>query len=491
MAPISDAQIADLRSILPHLYIVIPDSPEYDEATSRWNAMAESKAGAVVFPTAAEETSQLLAFSHANSLDIAVKAGGHGNRGSSPTNGGLCIDLSRIALVSVDPVSKRITAGGGALWSHVYAEAEKYDLAAVGGISPGVGVGGLALHGGYGWLTSAHGLAVDNIVEIQIALADGSLVRASDTINEDLFWAMRGAGSAFGAVTEFVLQGHEQKDWVWSGNLVFGKQNLGTVLRVCKEVLARENHGEAALCWGWNVLPRGTEPVIFAVPWYNGSEQEAKEFFAPLLDLKSMVNTTKMVPFSASGAASSSAPGRNLRKCGHGSSVMVPLDPVYFESMFNDFVDFLKMVPDAGKSIVVFEVYNPYPTMQVGQTTTAFSDRGRQINVQVVPTWTKKENDDVCRGWCRNLSRKMADEFERRKGDKDVDEVTKKSVGIYPNYDGKLSNVCSMNVNSQLKGFGLSPKQLYGVNYERLVELKEKYDPDNLFRKFVNFDAVK
>ncbi|KAL1985690.1 hypothetical protein VTN96DRAFT_7438 [Rasamsonia emersonii] len=475
MAPISPSQIAELRSLLPNLHIVTPDSPEYESAITRWNSLGERNAGAVAFPTAAQEVSTLLGFASTHALDIAVKAGGHGRRGCSSTTGGLCVDLSRMNAVSVDTASRRIIVGGGALWSDVYVEAEKYGLAAVGGISPSVGVGGLALHGGYGWLTGAHGLALDNILEMQIALANGSLVRASATENEDLFWAMKGAGSLFGAVTEFVLQGYEQKDPVWSGILLFGRESLATIVQVCNKVLARESQGEAALCVGWGILPgRGKEPEIWVAPWYNGPEDKAKEFFAPLLDLQPALNTTKMVPFSASGLAGASAQGKEWRKHENGSSAMAPLDPVFLDRMFDDFAQFLKTVPDAQRSTVAFEVHNPYPTMRVGQTGTAFPDRGNQVNVLIIPTWTKEENDEACRNWCREFSAKVGEEFERRKREEGVDEVTKTSVGVYSNYDG----------------LGLSPKEIFGVNYERLVELKKKYDPDNLFRNFVDLQAT-
>ncbi len=393
--------------------------------------------------------------------------------------------------VSVDPASGRITAAGGALWGHVYAEAAKFELAAVGGISPTVGVGGLAIHGGYGWLTGAHGLAADSILEIEVVLANGSIVCASDKVNEDLFWAMKGAGAAFGAVTKFVLQGYEQREWVWSGNLLFKKGNEKTVAQVCNKILSRESRGEAALGWGWSVLPSGAEPVIWAMPWYNGPEQKAREFFAPLLSLNPMVDTTKMVPFSASGTASASAPGRELRKCGQGSSIMAPLDADFFESLFSDFAAFLERVPDARKSMVAFEAYNPYPTIQVGQTATAYPNRGYQINVQVIPTWTKKQNDEICKGWCQEFITKMAEEFERRKNEDGVDEVTRTSVGIYSNYDGELLLLAVTLMKESLTrvftGFRLSPKQLFGVNYEKLLDLKRKYDSRNLFRSFVDF----
>jgi hypothetical protein len=439
MAPITHSHLAELSSLLPDLLIVTPDSPNYDKAIARWMAVDGRKAGAVAFPTASKEVSKLLGFSRTHSLDIAVKSGGHSARSSSsPETGGLCIDLTLMKAVSVDPATKRITVGGGALWLDVYAETDKYDLAVVGGVCPTVGVGGLALHGGYGWLTGAHGLAVDNILEMEVALADGSLLRASDAVNGDLFWAMKGAGGAFGVATQLVLQGYEQKGWVWSGNMVLGRDSMGAVAEVCNKVLAKENgQGKAAVCCMWTILPGGMEPMIIVLPWYNGPEEEAREFFAPLLHRNPTMNTARMMPFSASGT-SASPEGAVWRKCPNGHSVMAPLDPVFLDSLFDDLAAFLKRVPDAVGSVAALEVHNPYATMRVGQTGTAFADRGNQANVMVIPTWSQKENDEVCQGWCWEFCAKVAKEFERRKKEDGVDEVSRSSVGIYTNYDGEF-----------------------------------------------------
>ncbi|KAL8818322.1 MAG: hypothetical protein Q9191_007967 [Dirinaria sp. TL-2023a] len=296
------------------------------------------------------------------------------------------------------------------------------------------------LHGGYSWFTGAYGLECDNMIGIEIVRADGSTVRASNMPSQDLFCAMNGVGSLFGVTTEFVLQGREQKGQVWTGNIVFGKQSLGTILKVCGKVLARENNGTAALCWGWNVLTPGKEPTIWTLPWYNGPEQKALDFFAQLLDSKTLVNRTRMVTFSALGTPSGSAAGRELRKCGHGSSVIAKLDQAFFEKLYADFAAFVRYVPDASKSIIGFEVCNPYPFMRIGQSETAYTNRGYQINVQVIPTWTEEANDKICREWRRAYTSEIEETFQKRKSGKDADDSTKTSVGAYLNYDGKILN---------------------------------------------------
>jgi FAD/FMN-containing dehydrogenase len=114
----------------------------------------------------------------------------------------------------VDPAQKTITAQGDALWADVDEAAAEHGLATVGGTVNHTGIGGLTLGGGYGWLTGAYGLTIDNLLEAELVLADGSIVTASHTENEDLFWAVRGAGACFGVATKFVYRAHEQKNQI-------------------------------------------------------------------------------------------------------------------------------------------------------------------------------------------------------------------------------------------------------------------------------------
>ncbi|OKL63918.1 hypothetical protein UA08_00470 [Talaromyces atroroseus] len=493
---IQEHHITQLRSLLPYLQFILPNDPEYPAAISRWNPANQRKPGIIAFPLTTQDVSYLVRFAHDNLLEIAVKGGGMGNRGSS-TDGGLCIDLSGMRTVTVYPASKRVAADGGALWSDVYAQLDEHDLAVVGGISPAVGVGGLSLHGGHGWLTGAHGLALDQFLELEVVLADGNIIRTSDTQEPDLFWALRGAGSAFGVVTQFVLRAFEQPNSVWTGRLVLANptENINAVIKTANNILSEQEKGQSAMCWGWTVPRPETGPVIWVVPFYNGSEEEAKEFFAPLLNLgKSLiVNSTKAVPFSASASDGGGSSGEGLRKLGHGSAVMAPLDPAFFRGLYQDYATFMSRVPDAGKrTMIMFEIHNTKATTRLAQDATAYPNRGNQVNVQFVVTWAEKENDVACEEWCRQFTKKMIDDFQRRRDESTVDDVTKDSVGLYSNYNGNFPH--PPRISQKLKdtdvstGFGLGAKDLFGVNYDRLVDLKKKYDSENLFYKF--FDIL-
>lgn len=443
-----------LRSQLPHIPLVLPDSPDYPASISRWNPRNERKAGAVAFPSSATDVSQLICFARHHLLQIAVKGGGQGNRGSS-TNGGLCIDLSKMRSVTVDPSGPRVIADGGAVWSDVYEAISKHRLAVVSGISPSVGVGGLSLHGGHGWLTGAHGLAVDQILEVEVVLADGNIICTSETENPSLFWAVRGAGGAFGVITKFFLRAFEQPNDVWTGRFVLhgGHDNLKAIVNVSNLLMSlftRKGEGTppgvAAMYWGWSAAQPGTEPTIWAIPWYNGSEVEAKKIFAPLFHCTSVVQSTKVVPFTGAVVSSAGTPGKTLRKFSHGSAIMAPLDISFFQNLYHDYLQFTSEIPDAAqRTLVMFEVHHPEATMKKGQTETAYANRGNQINVQVAATWTERENDAICEDWCRKFTGAMATEFQQRKQQVGIDALTKDSVGICPNYDGRSPIIKSCN----------------------------------------------
>ncbi|KUJ08736.1 FAD-binding domain-containing protein [Mollisia scopiformis] len=451
-SPISKSAIDELHTLIPDLKIITPDSPEYEANIDRWFFLSIKRAGAVVFPTSVADTSSILRFTQKHSIPIAAKGGGHGLRGESSTEEG-----------------NKIIARGGALWSEVYAEAEKFDLAPVGGICPDVGVGGFVLHGGYGFLSSAHGLGVDNMLEVEVVLADGSVVCASDSENQDLFWAMKGAGGCFGIVTEFVLKGHEQKNEVWTGKMIFPKTTLKVVVEMGNRILERENKGNAVMGHFWGYSTESEEVMLAIIPFYNGPQNEAEEFFAPLLELNPIVNKAKMVPFSQSGDSATVA--GKWRKLSVARSMITPMNADFLEERLNEFEEFLQKVPDAREqSIVGFEIMGTRALTSVKQNETAFADRGNHTTVRIIPIYLNEDNYEVCKKWCFEMERKFQMEFEQRQKDPLLDETTRSSTGVYLNYDG----------------FGLSAKTIFGVNYERLVELKKKYDPQNVFKNCVD-----
>lgn len=388
--------------------------------------------------------------------------------------------------VSVDPAAKTVTAQGGALWSDVDTGAEKYGLAAVGGTVNHTGIGGLTLGGGYGFLTGKAGLVIDNMLEVEMVLADGSIVAASDKENVDLFWAARGAGSSFGVATKFVFRAHELKGPVWGGMLVFPKTQLEQVVKFSNAVFDPALDGKAMVLMAFGAPPPAFQPVVMTALFYNGPEEEAKSFFEPLLSLGPLANMTAAMPYSGANAMLNAGMGPGARRkyikpirkgrmeltrihnSMKGSSFVAPLDFHFAESLFTDFETFIARLPDAGMTVILFEFVPFHKLLSVPHDATAFANRGPCGNLMFGPAWTDPAFDDECREWTREMGRKGRAEFARRVKAAGRDEGQSVGVGEYGNYDGLDES---------------GGTTLFGGNAERLRRLKEKYDPANLFRK--------
>lgn len=398
----------------------------------------------MVFPTSTKDVSALVCFSQENSLDIAVRCGGHSPNGASSTDGGVCIDLSQMQAVSVDSSTNYVTVQGGALWQDIYIATGKCGVALVGGICGNVGVGGSGLMGGYGWLTGAHGLAVDNIVKAEIVLADGSLVTASAAENPDLYWAIRGAGPCFGIATSLVFQGYNQGS-VWNGELVYPLSALPAVVEFMNHLLA-VSKGESSALFMIGMLPGMTDPALVVQVYYDGTESQAKEFFAPLLKLGPTEDNTKVKPFSGTtGGGDDAPPGRGEIT---GGCIMAPIDALFLESLVKDYLAFTQKVPDASETIMAFETHPTYGISRHTQTETAFPNRGMFGNAIIFAKYTNEETAPACKEWCRAIHDKIRKEFERRRMADDVDELTKTAVGEYINYDGELYLRFDMDANA-------------------------------------------
>lgn len=180
----------------------------------------------MVIPDDHREVAIVIVFAQTRGIEIAIRGGGHATSGSSSTDGGICIDLSRLRKVIVDPDTKTVSAQGGALWADVDKAAEEHGLAVVGGTVNTTSVGGLTLSGSYKYLVRQYGLVINNLLEVELVLADGKTVTASRHKTSQPFWAIRGAGASFGAILSFNFQAYAMRTPVWGGALVIGISEL-------------------------------------------------------------------------------------------------------------------------------------------------------------------------------------------------------------------------------------------------------------------------
>ncbi|HEX8864923.1 MAG TPA: FAD-binding oxidoreductase, partial [Lentzea sp.] len=229
-----DTDLATLRAGFMGT-VSAPGDEDYDDARSLWNGMIDRRPRLIARCESAADVAAAIRFGVESGLELAVRGGGHSFSGASCVDDGLMIDLSRMNSVVVDPVAKTATCGPGCKLSDVDAATQEHGLAVPGGTISHTGIAGLTLGGGFGWLTNRHGLTLDNLVGVDVALADGRLVRASAEENADLFWAIRGGGGNFGVVTSFEYRLHEVGPMVNLGLFFWDLDRGGDMLRLVRE----------------------------------------------------------------------------------------------------------------------------------------------------------------------------------------------------------------------------------------------------------------
>ena len=191
--------------------IIMASDSRYDETRKVFNGMIDKRPGMFVMCKDVADVITSVNFARKNDLEVAIRGGGHNGGGLGLCDGGLVIDLSGIKFVRVDTSNNTVRVGGGNIWGEVDHATHAFGLAIPAGIISTTGVGGLTLGGGVGYLSRKYGLTIDNLLEADMVLADGSYVTASKDQHEDLFWAIRGGGGNFGVVTSFKFQAHSVK----------------------------------------------------------------------------------------------------------------------------------------------------------------------------------------------------------------------------------------------------------------------------------------
>ncbi|KAI0824641.1 FAD-binding domain-containing protein [Trametes gibbosa] len=442
--------------------LLTPDDDGYDQAIARWARNAARRAAIVAFVKDAEDVSAAILYAKQNNLPIAIKGGGHNPSGASSSEGGLVIDLSRhLNTARIDPEKKLGYVGGGAIWETVDKAAIQHGLATVGGTVNHIN---LVLGGGYGWLSGEHGLAIDNLATI--ITADGTIRTVNETEHPDLFWAIRGGGSNFGVVTEFVLRLHPQRRTVFAGPAVFPGDALQNIHDV---TLAWRKQGPSPKEGMIQVLTRGgpgRQPCVVLFMFYNGSEEEAREVYKAFFDLKPIADQVKEIPYEELNALQNkiAGPGQNVYLRG----AFAP-DPIPQDLLTRALARVAALsAPDAYTVALLIEYFPLSVANAVPDDATAYP-RGLPPNV-LAAVYTREDGAAVLT-YIRDTARALTDMFAEASG-------TKIGYGNYSPDSDALPTEGAVPADKA--------KELFGANYPRLQQIKKQYDPDLVFRKWFN-----
>lgn len=434
--------------------VVEPDDVSYDEARLVWNAMIDRRPALIVRCAGASDVVQAVRFAREHSLLVSVRGGGHNIAGNAVCDGGVLIDLSQMRSVRVDPSIQRAWVEPGALLVDVDKETQAFTLALPTGINSTTGIAGLTLGGGFGWLTRKYGLTLDNLMTADVVTADGELLRTSLTENSDLFWALRGGGGNFGIVTAFEFQLHQVGPRVMSGLVVHPFAEAPSILKEYRKVL--ETAPDELTCW---VVMRQAPPLPFLPNEWHGKEvlvlamcycgniEEGDRATAPLRSIGTPIADV-VAPNPLTGWQQAFDP------------LLAPGARNYWKS--HDFIELSDEAIDVltgairhlpGPECEVFIGHVGGAAGRIAVDATAFPQRSSHYVMNVHSRWREIRMDRACIDWARGL-------FE---------ETKPYAAGTaYINFmpDDEADRVASA----------------YGSNFQRLIEMKKKYDPSNFFR---------
>lgn len=440
---LTEAVVEEFRSTLRG-ELLRPDDKGYDDARSIWNAMFDKRPALIVQCAGVSDIISSVNFARTDSIPVAVRGGGHNVSGSGACDGGLMLDMSRLKSVRVDPVSRTARAEPGLTWGEFDRETQAFGLATTGGICSETGIAGATLGGGWGWLMRKHGLAVDNVMSVDVVSADGQLRTASATENADLFFGVRGAHSNFGVVTSLEYRLHPVGPTVLAGMVLHPLEKGREVLQFYREYTSQAPDEMSA--WAALLTSPDGHPIVAILGCYIGPSAVGEKVVRPLRDFgPPMADMIQPMPYvkSQSLINESFPRGRfNYWK----SNLLRALDDDAIETLVRGF----REVTSPYSSVLIEQFGGA--VSRVGADETAFNHRAAPYDLAIMPQWSAPAESEKHIRWADELWRAMQP-FS--------------SGGVYVNY---LGNEGEERV-----------KAAYGTNYERLVTLKNKYDPMNLF----------
>jgi hypothetical protein len=428
--------------------LLLPGHAAYDEARLLRNASINKFPALIVQPTGVADIRNAVDFARSSDLLLAVKCGGHSHSGKSSCDGGMMIDLGRLRGVRVDPFAKRAQVAGGSLLGDLDHETTAYNLVTTAGTVSHTGVGGLTLGGGFGRVARRYGLTLDNVLSFDIVTADGRFLHASADDNAELYWGLRGGGGNFGIVTNFEFELHEMDREVIGGELVFPLSEARQLLEFYADY-QEQAPNELSLDVGMYSI-RGMDPFFAFGFCYSGPHDRAE----PLLDIVRSAGTVINDTVRPIDYATLQRSGDNTDPRGAGSYTKSGFSDRLSGSFIDAILDGFEARPEVG-TIFGFQ-HCGGAINEVPADATAFAHRDITLTPLLVVDWPIERDATSDIAWLREYWAS----------------VEPHTRGFYMN---DLIDETQEEVNANYLG-----------NYSRLVTLKNRYDPTNLFRLNAN-----
>jgi len=433
-----------------------PGDAGYDEARRVWNGMIERRPALIARAASVADVINSVNFARENDLLLAVRGGGHNVAGTGTVDGGLLIDLSPMKGIKVDPERRTVHAEPGVTIGELDKKTQAFGLLTPMGVVSETGIAGLTLGGGLGWLRRKYGLSSDNLLSVDVVTADGRFLTASEEENAELFWGIRGGGGNFGIVTCFEYRLHPVGPQVMFTFIFYPGDRAKEVLRSLNDYMEQAPDEVSPLAFLGRV-PRVEdfparwhgEPFLAVAAMYAGEVEEGERVLKPLRELgEPIVDFSAPMPYvEAQKILDEDYPdgGRYYWKSANVSG----LD----DEVMDRLISHADAAPSDHSTIDIW--YQGGAMGRVGAEESAFGDRSAPILLGIEANWEEPQHDATNVAWAREC----VSDMQRFSGG-----------GMYLNFPGFLEEGQKLMRDS------------YGENYERLVALKNRYDPANLFR---------
>ena len=424
--------------------VIRPGDAGYDRARRIWNAMIDRRPGLILRCSGTADVVAAVRFAREHDILVAVRGGGHNVGGRAVCDDGLVIDLSPMKGVFVDPATRMVRVQGGATLGDVDRETHLHRLAVPFGVISKTGVGGLTLGGGVGWLVRRYGPTCDNVLSAEVVTAEGKVLTASDAENPDLYWALRGGGGNFGIVTSFLYSAHPVAT-VFGGLLIHPRDATPALLRAYRDFMVTAPE-DLTVYAGLVSTPDGTPATALIACWIGADAEAGARALQPLRAFGTpMLDALGPMPFPAMQSILDAGFPEGTRNYWKSAFVSGLTDPV-----IDLIVDFGNRMTSPLSALLV-EFYGGASGRRPADAN-AFGQRNADYCIGFLPQWTDAAEDADHIGWARAAS----------------EAIRPHATGGY------LLNYLSEEGPEVVRA-------AFGPNYDRLREMKTRYDPENFF----------